>query len=302
MSSELAHLLPPDHVAALAAEWLREDTPSFDWGGFVVGDAPVVATLWQKARGVLAGRPFFDAVFSAVHCEVEWFVKEGTLSTGSDDTRVKAALVRGRACDVLRGERVALNMLARCSGIATAAREAADIVAPFNRTRARPIAVAGTRKTTPGFRLVEKYAYLVGGIDPHRVDLSNMVMCKDNHIVACGSIRHAVAKARSVAGFSVKVEVETSTYEQACEAIEAGADVVMLDNRTPEQLAALCKQIRSRYPHGHYLLEMSGGITAETLAAYCKADVDIVSMGSLSQGVGFVDFSLKVTEVPTARL
>lgn len=149
------------------------------------------------------------------------------------------AYVRGNANNLLRGERVALNILARCSGIATVARQATTLA----RKHGFKGVIAGTRKTTPGFRLVEKYGMLVGGADTHRMDLSSMVMIKDNHIASCGSIAAAIRAAKTAAGFACKIEVETVNATMASEAIEAGADVVMLDNRSPEQLRTLVTEV-----------------------------------------------------------
>jgi len=203
-------------------------------------------------------------------------------------SKVEVAKVTGPARNILLGERTALNLLARASGIATRASEAASIVAegPFNAR------VAGTRKTTPGFRLVEKYAMTVGGVDTHRMNLSSMVMLKDNHIWSRGSIPEAIKSAREVAGFSLKIEVETCNEEEARLAIMNGADVVMLDNFTPSDLRAAAENLRRDYPH--VVLEASGGITLSNLRDYMMADVDILSMGSMTQGVDFVDFSLKI--------
>jgi nicotinate-nucleotide pyrophosphorylase (carboxylating) len=270
----LANLLPPSWKTQVTA-WLAEDTPSFDYGGFVVGDGQREATLWGKSRGVVAGRPFFDEVFAQCGCAVEWHVDEGSLINdgeaesggggGGGDAKVKAATVRGPVRGILLGERVALNTLARCSGIATRSR---DLVAQLRAAGYEGI-VAGTRKTTPGFRLVEKYGMLAGGADAHRVDLSSMVMLKDNHVWSRGSITDAVRAARSVAGFALKIEVEVQSETEADEAIAAGADVVMLDNFSGDGVRVAAKSIRERWAgKRHFLLEVSGGLTSDNVAAY----------------------------------
>jgi nicotinate-nucleotide pyrophosphorylase (carboxylating) len=159
--------------------------------------------------------------------------------------------------------------------------------------------LAGTRKTTPGFRLVEKYGMLVGGVDAHRVDLSSMTMLKDNHIVAAGSITNAVRAAKSAGGFAIKVEVECQNVEEADEAIAAGADIVMLDNFTPDGVKLAAAQLKDKWGRGtgdrrSFFVEVSGGLTEDNVEAYVCQDIDIVSTSSIHQGVKHVDFSLKI--------
>ena len=263
----LAHLLPPSWKTVVAG-WLAEDTPSFDYAGFVVGDAPRTATLWGKSAGVIAGRPFFDEVFAQCGCSVEWHAAEGDAIdlASSDGGKMRVATVSGPVRGILLGERVGLNTLARCSGVATRSRALADKL----RGAGFRGALAGTRKTTPGFRLVEKYGMLAGGADAHRMDLSAMVMLKDNHVWSRGnSIRDAVRAAKAVAGFSLKVEVEVQTEAEADEAIDAGADVVMLDNFTGDGVRAAAASLKERWRgKRHFLLEVSGGLTADNVAPY----------------------------------
>ena len=147
----------------------------------VSGTAPLQAVLWAKSPGVLAGRPFFDAIFAQVNCQVSWFLPEGSKLVPV----AKVAEVRGPAHCLLLGERVALNTLARCSGVASMAAAAVETA----RGTGWAGHVAGTRKTTPGFRLVEKYGLLVGGAAAHRYDLGGLVMVKDNHVMAAGGVK-----------------------------------------------------------------------------------------------------------------
>lgn len=179
------HVLPALSVQTLARSWLQEDTPAFDFAGFVVGEEPEVALLLMKEAGVLAGKPFVDAVFKELGCSIQWFVQEGDYV----EPIKTVATVTGKVRHLLLGERVALNCITRCSGIATIARRLAKIAAATGWKGA----VAGTRKTTPGFRLVEKYALLVGGVSTHRYDLSSMIMLKDNHIWTAGSVTKVVS-------------------------------------------------------------------------------------------------------------
>ncbi|KAG7113144.1 hypothetical protein HYQ45_016945 [Verticillium longisporum] len=288
--SSYAHLLPPSWTTQVTA-WLAEDTPSFDYGGFVVGEAPRTATLWAKSPGVLAGVPFATETFRQCGCTITWHVPEGTLLAPQPGVPLAVASVAGPARGVLLAERVALNTLARAAGIATSARNTVAAVCAAGYTGI----LAGTRKTTPGFRLVEKYAMLVGGADAHRVDLSAMVMLKDNHVWSRGSITDAVRAAQSVAGFALKIEVEVQSEAEADEAIEAGADVVMLDNFTGDGVRVASRRLKEKWAgKKHFLLEVSGGLTIANAAQYVCPDVDIISTSSIHQGVGYVDFSLKI--------
>lgn len=183
MSAEFGNAadLLPVHFKSQITEWLREDTPSYDYGGFVVGNASRTATLFCKSPGILAGVPFFDEVFTQCGCSVEWHFKEGNFIDPKGG-KVAVATVTGPTRKLLLGERVGLNTLARCSGVATRSRHMLELV----RKAGYKGILAGTRKTTPGFRIVEKYGMLVGGVDGHRQDLSSMIMLKDNHIWARG--------------------------------------------------------------------------------------------------------------------
>ncbi|PFH57767.1 hypothetical protein XA68_14594 [Ophiocordyceps unilateralis] len=286
-----AHLLPPSWKTQVTA-WLAEDTPNFDPAGFVVGDTPRVATLWAKSPGLLAGRPFADQVFLQCGCEApEWHVQDGDSICCDASSPVAVATIRGPARGLLLAERVALNILARCSGIATKSHQLVSSL----RAAGYQGLLAGTRKTTPGFRLVEKYGMLVGGVDAHRMDLSAMVMLKDNHVWSRGSIADAVAAAKSVAGFALKIEVEVQSEAEADEAIEAGADVVMLDNFSPDGVRVAAASLKERWRgKRHFLLEVSGGLRSDNVGPYVCHDVDIISTSSIHQGVPHVDFSMKI--------
>ncbi|CAD6582051.1 MAG: hypothetical protein CYPHOPRED_001821 [Cyphobasidiales sp. Tagirdzhanova-0007] len=312
-----AHLLPPSWKSVIAG-WLAEDTPSFDYGGFVVGETEEEAFLLGKKAGILAGAPFFEEIFKQLDCLVTWHFKEGdTFAPSKESPKVKVATVRGKARHLLLGERVALNTLARCSGIATQSRRLADKAKACGWTGI----IAGTRKTTPGFRLVEKYGMLVGGVDPHRYDLSSMVMLKDNHIWSkgvavrlyistaltyfsseTGSIPKAVQAARSVCGFSLRIDVECTSEQEAIQAIEAGADVIMLDNFTSDQIQECCSSLKQKYGQDNvgnsrrkWLIEVSGGVTPENFEEHVHPDVDIISTSSIHQSVQHIDFSLKIS-------
>ncbi|VDC04120.1 unnamed protein product [Peniophora sp. CBMAI 1063] len=282
-----AHLLPPNWKTQVAA-WLAEDTPSFDYGGFVVGEAHREAYLLGKGsqRAVLAGAPFVDEIFRELGCEVEWHLREGA----EFDPVFRVATVSGPARQLLLGERVALNLLARCSGIATMSKRVKDLATGYGFKGV----IAGTRKTTPGFRLVEKYGMIVGGIDPHRHDLSSMIMLKDNHIWSSGSITSAIQRARTVGGFSLLLDVEVRSEAEADEAIVAGADVIMLDNIEGAELVSVARRLRERHAGKRFLLETSGGITEGNLQERAINDIDILSTSVVHQSVQHIDFSLKI--------
>ncbi|RFU30623.1 hypothetical protein B7463_g5725, partial [Scytalidium lignicola] len=292
----LAHGNPADllpvHWKAQVTSWFAEDTPSFDYGGFVVGNDARTATLYCKSRGVLAGVPFFDEVFAQAGCTVQWHEKEGTLiEPQARGGKVAVATVSGPVRKLLLGERVGLNTLSRCSGVATRSRDMEALVRKAGYTGI----LAGTRKTTPGFRMVEKYGMLVGGVDGHRHDLSSMIMLKDNHIWARGSITDAVKAAKSVGGFALKVEVEVDSEKDADEAITAGADIIMLDNFDGAGLKVAARSLKQRWAgKREFLLECSGGLTTENVESYINNDIDILSTSSIHQGVPHIDFSLKI--------
>ena len=281
----LSHTLPPSCIADVVAGYLREDCPTLDLQGAVVGGAPATALLLCKSPTTLAGVPFFDAVFTSLGCTVTWSVGEGAALAPPQ----AIATVTGPVNRLLLGERTALNILSRASGVAHGAAAAVAAAAATGWSGR----VVGTRKTTPGFRLVEKYGLMVGGAGTHRMDLSGMVMLKDNHVWACGGVGACVRDARALAGFSTKVEVEARCLEEALEGAGAGADVVMLDNYGGgARLSADASALKSAHPH--VLVEASGGVTLSTLPLFCVPGVDVVSMGCLTHGYAVADFSLKV--------
>ncbi|KAG1755501.1 Quinolinate phosphoribosyl transferase [Suillus lakei] len=287
-SNSYEHLLPPSWKTQVTG-WLAEDTPSFDYGGYVVGEVNREAFLFGKGKqtAVLAGRPFFTEVFAQLGCEVEWHIQEGE----TFEPVKHIATVRGKARHLLLGERIALNMLARCSGIATKSKRIKDLAVGYGYKGI----IAGTRKTTPGFRLVEKYGMIVGGIDPHRHDLSSMIMLKDNHIWSSGSITAAIRQARAVGGFSLLLDVEVGSEAEADEAIEAGADIIMLDNIEGEHLVSVARKLKEKWTGKRkFLFETSGNITEANLQERAINDIDILSTSAVHQSVQHIDFSLKI--------
>lgn len=285
-------MLNPIQLRQGAEQWINEDVSSFDVGGAVVGESRVRATFFGKSDMVVAGYPFAEAVLHVLGCSVKWSVPEGTRIAATNSQRTVLGVAEGPANRLLQAERTALEVLTRCSACATYARQCVDAVTQVNsHWKGR---VAATRKTSPGFfREVEKYGSIVGGADPHRYNLSSMVMLKDNHIDVAGSITKAVTKARALCGFSVKIEVECRSVEDALEASAAGADVVMLDNFSPAAIKQAIPRLRSSFPA--VLIEVSGGVKADTVGKFAIDGVDIVSVGMITHGPPPVDISLKIT-------
>jgi nicotinate-nucleotide pyrophosphorylase (carboxylating) len=237
------------------------------------------AVFQAKDTGVLCGLPVLRRVYAQIdpRVELEVLVEEGSPVTPG--TRV--AIVRGPARSLLTGERVALNFLQHLSAIAT---RTAGFVKLLEGTSTR---IIDTRKTVPGLRALAKYAVRVGGGHNHRFGLYDGVLIKDNHIQAAGGIRPAVARAREIAPHMLRVEVETENLEQVQEALDAGADVILLDNMDPEtrrQAVTLCR--------GRALTEASGGINEQTIRAIAETGVDLISVGALTHSVTALDISL----------
>lgn len=299
MSSAYANLLPVSGKwKQQITDFLSEDVPLFDYGAFVVGNKLETASLYMKQLGMICGVPFANEVFHQCDLEVEWYYKEGQYISdaelASHKGKIVVAKVSGPVNRILLAERTALNLLARSSGVATQSYITKKLADESGYTGL----IAGTRKTTPGLRVVEKYSMLVGGVDAHRYDLSSMVMLKDNHVMSTGSITRAVQSARKVCGFAVKVEVEVSTEENAREAINAGADVIMLDNFDGPELQKVAQSLKAHFlgSNKSFLLECSGGLTLKNLSLYLCNDIDIYLTLSIHQGTGIVDFSLKINQ------
>lgn len=238
--------------------------------------------LIAKAEGVIAGLPVVEEVFAQIDPELHLrcFVKEG--SRVAPQTRL--CEISGRAQGILIGERVALNFLQRLSGIAT---KTARMVSLVEGTRAR---IVDTRKTTPGLRALEKYAVRQGGGSSHRFGLYDAVMIKDNHIVASGGITQAVRRVVAQASHTVTITVECDTLEQVEEAVGAGADILLLDNMSLEDLRDALEII-----NGHAIAEASGGVSEETVRAIAETGVDIISVGGLTHSAISLDISLDLT-------
>lgn len=269
--------------------WLAEDIGS--------GDVTTMATVPEghrssgiihaKASGIAAGMPLARLVFETVDpgLKFEARVKDGTrLEKGT-----VLAVVEGSTHSILTGERLALNLLQRLSGIATQTRIYVDAAEGY------PVRIADTRKTTPGHRTLEKYAVRVGGGYNHRYGLYDAVLIKDNHIKAAGGIAEAVRAAKSRVPHTMKIEVEAESLAQAEEAVRSGADIVMLDNMPTERLREAVARVRELAPH--VLLEASGGVRPERVRELAASGVDIISVGGLTHSFQALDISLDLNEI-----
>jgi len=251
----------------------------------IPGDQQGTGFIVAKKEGILAGTETAKQVFHRVDPElkVDILLEDGArVKPGS-----KVAKISGSIASILKAERIALNFLQRLSGIAS---ETNRYVA---RVEGLPVRIMDTRKTTPGLRSLEKYAVRVGGGENHRMNLGDGILIKDNHLVALRSqglnIKEIIARARQNAPQRLPVEVEAGAVSEALEAVEAGADIVMLDNMNLKDMRKAVKSI-----HGHALIEASGGITLDNIRAVAETGVDFISIGALTHSTRALDISLEL--------
>ncbi|MGI6711978.1 MAG: carboxylating nicotinate-nucleotide diphosphorylase [Bacillota bacterium] len=242
------------------------------------------AEIIVKEETIVCGIPIAEQVFSVLSPKIDFipFYQDG------DHVNVHTVIaeITGPTHLLLSGERIALNFLQRLSGIA-------NLTAKYVfRVKNYPAKIVDTRKTTPGLRFLEKYAVRTGGGTNHRLGLFDAVMIKDNHIKAAGGIREAVQKVKNGIPFLTPIEVEVSTVDEALVALEAGVDVIMLDNMPAREMARAVKLIA-----GRALVEASGGITFERLEEVAATGVDIISVGALTHSAVSVDISMKIKDV-----
>ncbi len=239
------------------------------------------AFVLAKEKGIIAGLNVARMVFKHFdqHIEFKPLFKDGDKVKAGD----KVAKLRGSTKAILKGERVALNFLQRLSGIATKTHHCVTLVKDF------PVRVTDTRKTTPTLRILEKYAVAIGGGYNHRMGLYDAVMIKDNHIIAAGGILKAVNALRSKIPHTVKIEVEAENMAEVKEAVEARADIIMLDNMDTKTMFDAVN-----YINGRAIVEASGGITEKNIREVAKTGVDVISIGALTTHVESLDISLEV--------
>ena len=261
---------------------LQEDITSEDVSTNAVMPTATKGTvdLIAKEDGIIAGLDVYARVFQILDekTEISFNFKDGDAVKKGD----LLGTVTGDIRVLLSGERVALNYLQRMSGIATYTKQVSKLL------EGSKVTLLDTRKTTPNCRVFEKYAVRIGGGCNHRYNLSDGVLLKDNHIGAAGSVAKAVAMAKEYAPFVRKIEIEVETMEQVKEAVEAGADIIMLDNMTPEQMAEAIRVIDGRAE-----TECSGNVTKENISRLTSLGVDYISSGALTHSAPILDISLK---------
>ena len=289
MPSDLPLSLPAILLDPHLQSWLQEDIGRGDWSTAGLGDLaqrPGAAIWVAKAPGIIAGLPIGARVFHLLDPEssLDPQVSEGDFCAAG----TIVAKLTGSLSTLLMGERVALNLAMRLSGIATATRQYVEALADY------PTQFVDTRKTTPGLRLLEKYATRVGGALNHRLGLDDAVMIKDNHIATAGGIRAAVDQVRRTIPYPLSIEVETSDLTQVKESLACGVDIIMLDNMTPAVMAQAVQLIRQTNPRTK--IEASGNVTLDTLRPIAETGVDFISSSAPITRAPWLDLSMRMVE------
>lgn len=241
-----------------------------------------VGQIFSKEDGILAGIDIAREIFESRDITVIFNLNDGTEISKGD----LLIHVVGNTRDILLLERTVLNLLMRMSGVATAANHYVNLVKDYD------VIVAGTRKTAPAIAKFDKYALAVGGADTHRFSLDDMVLIKDNHIMAVGTPLNALKKAQNNVSFSKKIEIEVETLEDAIQCVENKADIVMLDNMDPSEVKEVLNQLNKLGIRNNSLIEVSGGINHETICEFAEAGVDIISSGALTHSTRSLNFGL----------
>jgi nicotinate-nucleotide pyrophosphorylase (carboxylating) len=268
--------------------WLEEDIGTGDVTTLTTIPLEQVSKgiIHVKEDGIVCGLRIAQEVFAVIDASLRFETKVVEGSSVNKGTIL--AEVEGNTRSILLGERLSLNLMQRLSGIATKTHE--FVVA----LEGLPTRLVDTRKTTPGHRLLEKYAVRVGGGYNHRFGLYDAVMIKDNHIKGSGGITQAIQAARQNIPHTMKIEVEVENFEQLHEALQAGADIIMLDNMAPVQMKEAVSIIKSKAPH--IVVEGSGSVTPQTIKAMAETGVDVISVGRLTYSVEALDISLDLNE------
>jgi nicotinate-nucleotide pyrophosphorylase (carboxylating) len=240
----------------------------------------------NKKSAVVCGLEEMSLVFDLCGCNTKTLVSDG--SWVQKGTVVMT--IEGKTRSILKAERTALNLIMRMSGIASETRYIKDAIVDLSDS----VIIASTRKTAPGLRFFDKKAVTIGGGNSHRIRLDDMVLIKDNHIAITGSVRKSIEIAKKKAASSITIECEAKNSDEVIEAITAGADIVMLDNFSPEEAAKIIKELSRMGIREKVKLEISGGITMQNIREYAKAHPDIISVGFLTHSPKAIDFSLEI--------
>jgi nicotinate-nucleotide pyrophosphorylase (carboxylating) len=280
--------LPPEIIETLKM-FLEEDIRSGDLTTNVTipAEKNALATIYARERAILAGVKEAEAIAYLTGLTYEVLSFEGNWVNPEDPVM----RLHGKARTLLTVERLILNIIQRMSGIATKTYRMVSAAREVNPM----VKVACTRKTTPGFRFFEKRAVVVGGGDPHRYALDDMVLIKNNHITAVGGVNAAVSAARDAVSFSKKISCEAQTLQEVEEAVGAGADIVLLDNFSPKDIGGVIEVLKSKGIRGKVLLEASGGIDEQNVKEYARNEIDVISSGSLTHSYDSIDFNMRLS-------
>ncbi|TFG32807.1 carboxylating nicotinate-nucleotide diphosphorylase [Candidatus Thorarchaeota archaeon] len=270
-------------------KFLEEDVRSGDITTNVTipVEKTALATVYAREKAVLAGIKEAEAIAYLTGLTYEVLAFEGNWVNSGDPV----IRLRGSARTLLTVERLILNIIQRMSGIATKTYRMVSIAREVNPK----VKIACTRKTTPGFRFFEKRAVVIGGGDPHRYSLDDMVLIKNNHITAVGGVHAAVSSAKDAVSFSKKISCEVRTLQEAQEAIGAGANIVLLDNFSPKDVGGVVEVLKSKGMRGNVILEVSGGINEENVREYARNEIDVISSGSLTHSYNAMDFNMRLS-------
>ena len=269
-------------IKEFVQEVLLEDVGRGDLYALISEPIPAHAKIIAKSKGIFSGQLYANALAELESFEIIWHINDGE---SFDDTKLLAE-IKGDSHTLLRIERTLLNMLLHASSISTYTNSFVTLIKPYGTK------LLDTRKTRPKLRIFEKYATRLGGAVNHRLGLDDCLMLKDTHLKTINDIFEFMKKARTQIPFTAKIEIEAETFEQAKTFMQAGADIVMCDNMTPDELAVIVKYKQENYPD--ILLEASGNISLETIESYAKTGVDAISSGALIHQSKWIDMSMKM--------
>lgn len=275
------------NIDKLILNFLEEDIGEGDITSSILPEISITASIISKEKGIIAGVNICKRLFELMDCSSEILIDDGS-RVKNNDIIMK---VKGNAQSILSSERTALNIMMRMSGIATLTRKYIDAVREVNDK----VMIAGTRKTAPGLRYLDKRAIEIGNGYSHRYRLDEMILIKDNHLAITGSVKDAIELVKKRYNHRYTIEVEVETLDDAIEAIEEGADMIMLDNLSSNEVHNIISALKKRGLRDKVKIEVSGGVNLDNVREYAKADIDIISIGSITHSVKSLDLSLEVS-------